>query len=194
MVCTCVHQRKSKRLHCRRRSSTCQAAMIDMFSSNVDEHDYLESKSMKCSANYTVQRFPCPKHRSRTSSPRSLLPIPRSIPICYVRSFADVSRRSRTRFLCSVGEAAGKALLGVAKKEDVNINHLRGKADSANSAIHDTRMVSGIFPAENRQALSLHWLRRNYSNVVRNWMKLTLHRNKWLIEQKNALFSLTSWC
>lgn len=41
----------------------------------------------------------------------------------------------------SVGEAAGKAPLGVAKKEDVNINQLRGKADSAMGVVSDTRMV-----------------------------------------------------
>lgn len=43
----------------------------------------------------------------------------------------------------SVGEAAGKAPLGVAKREDVNvnINQLRGKTDSANSVINDTKMV-----------------------------------------------------
>ncbi len=42
-----------------------------------------------------------------------------------------------------VGEAAGKAPAGVIKKEDVNVNmdQLRGKASTANSAIHDTRMV-----------------------------------------------------
>ena len=38
-----------------------------------------------------------------------------------------------------VGEAAGKAPFGVAKKEDVNmnLNQLRGKADSANSVISE---------------------------------------------------------
>ena len=40
-----------------------------------------------------------------------------------------------------VGEAAGKAPLGVAKKEDVNISQLRGKADSASGVINETRMV-----------------------------------------------------
>jgi hypothetical protein len=46
-------------------------------------------------------------------------------------------------YLFLVGEAAGKAPAGVIKKEDVNvnINQLRGKSDSASSAIHDTRMV-----------------------------------------------------
>jgi len=38
------------------------------------------------------------------------------------------------------GEAAGKAPLGVAKKEDVNINQIRGKADSAMGVVSDTRM------------------------------------------------------
>jgi len=43
----------------------------------------------------------------------------------------------------SVGEAAGKAPLGIARKEDVNINinQMRGKADSATSVVNDTRMV-----------------------------------------------------
>jgi hypothetical protein len=47
------------------------------------------------------------------------------------------------KFSFVVGEAAGKAPAGVIKKEDVNINmdQLRGKANTANSAIHDTRMV-----------------------------------------------------
>jgi hypothetical protein len=42
-----------------------------------------------------------------------------------------------------VGEAAGKAPAGVIKREDVNVNmdQLRGRANTANSAIHDTRMV-----------------------------------------------------
>src|SRR5690349_6642889 len=46
-------------------------------------------------------------------------------------------------FLFTVGEAAGKAPAGVIKKEEINVNmnQLRGKADSATSAIHDTRMV-----------------------------------------------------
>ncbi|CAF1945267.1 unnamed protein product [Rotaria magnacalcarata] len=40
------------------------------------------------------------------------------------------------------GETAGKAPAGVIKKEDVsvNMNQLRGTAESTNSAIHDTRM------------------------------------------------------
>ncbi|CAF1230907.1 unnamed protein product [Adineta steineri] len=40
------------------------------------------------------------------------------------------------------GDAAGKAPLGVVKKEDVNVNmnQLRGKADSAAGVINDTRM------------------------------------------------------
>jgi hypothetical protein len=43
----------------------------------------------------------------------------------------------------SVGEAAGKAPAGVIKREDVNVNmdQLRGRANTANSAIHDTKMV-----------------------------------------------------
>lgn len=45
-------------------------------------------------------------------------------------------------FSISVGEAAGKAPLGVAKKEDLNMGQLRGKADSASSIVSDTRMVS----------------------------------------------------
>ena len=40
-----------------------------------------------------------------------------------------------------VGEAAGKAPPGVAKKEEINMNQLRGKADSANCVINETRMV-----------------------------------------------------
>jgi hypothetical protein len=42
-----------------------------------------------------------------------------------------------------VGEAAGKAPAGVIKREDINLNmdQLRGKANTATSAIHDTRMV-----------------------------------------------------
>ncbi len=42
-----------------------------------------------------------------------------------------------------VGEAAGKAPAGVIKREDVNVNmdQLRSKANTANSVIHDTRMV-----------------------------------------------------
>ena len=42
-----------------------------------------------------------------------------------------------------VGEAAGKAPAGVIIREDANVNMdlLRGKANAANSAIHDTRMV-----------------------------------------------------
>jgi hypothetical protein len=68
------------------------------------------------------------------------------IPINYVR-LSELCSLARnilclSRFL--VGEAAGKAPLGVAKKEDVNVNmnQLRGKADSASSVINDTRMVS----------------------------------------------------
>jgi syntaxin-binding protein 5 len=40
------------------------------------------------------------------------------------------------------GEAAGKAPAGVIKREDVNVNmdQLRGRANTANNAIHDTRM------------------------------------------------------
>ena len=43
-----------------------------------------------------------------------------------------------------VGEAAGKAPYGVVKKEDVNVNlnQMRGKADSATSVVNDTRMVN----------------------------------------------------
>ena len=42
-----------------------------------------------------------------------------------------------------VGEAAGKAPAGVIKREDVNVNmdQLRGRTNTANNAIHDTRMV-----------------------------------------------------
>jgi hypothetical protein len=49
-------------------------------------------------------------------------------------------------FVCLVGEAAGKAPFGVAKKEDVSIisSQLGGKADSAASVMSDTRMVSDI--------------------------------------------------
>ena len=47
-------------------------------------------------------------------------------------------------FVFAVGEAAGKAPFGIAKKEDVNLNmnQMRGKVDSATSAVNDTRMVS----------------------------------------------------
>jgi hypothetical protein len=40
------------------------------------------------------------------------------------------------------GEAAGKAPLGVVKKEDVNLNmnQMRGKAESASSVVNETRM------------------------------------------------------
>ncbi len=43
-----------------------------------------------------------------------------------------------------VGEAAGKAPLGVVKKEDVNLNmnQMRGKAESASSVVNETRMVN----------------------------------------------------
>lgn len=44
-------------------------------------------------------------------------------------------------WLSLVGEAAGKAPAGVAKREDINLNQLRGKTDSANNVLHDTRMV-----------------------------------------------------
>lgn len=44
--------------------------------------------------------------------------------------------------ICLVGEAAGKAPFGVAKKEEVNMNQLRGKVDSATGVVNDTRMVS----------------------------------------------------
>ena len=92
-----------------------------------------------------------------------------------------------------VGEAAGKAPLGVAKKEDINVNmnQLRGKADSANSVINDTRMVSegGWALRDDRCLLS-----RNYWNVVKNSVKWKWPRNRWLNEQKNFLLSHTKWC
>ena len=62
------------------------------------------------------------------------------IPINYVRhisSFLDVT----SHHLHLVGEAAGKAPLGVVKKEEVNISQLRGKADSASGVVNETRMV-----------------------------------------------------
>ena len=42
-----------------------------------------------------------------------------------------------------VGEVAGKAPLGIAKKEEVNVNltHMRGKVDSATGVVSETRMV-----------------------------------------------------
>jgi hypothetical protein len=74
-----------------------------------------------------------------------LLQIQSLIPINYVSLFTEQNSIFLVLFL--VGEAAGKAPLGVIKKEDVNINmtQIRGKADSASSAIHDTRMVKMNF-------------------------------------------------
>lgn len=71
----------------------------------------------------------------------SLLQIQILIPINYVRS---ISSHFYFHHLHLVGEAAGKAPLGVAKKEEVNINQLRGKADSASNVINETRMVCRI--------------------------------------------------
>lgn len=47
-------------------------------------------------------------------------------------------------FISLVGESAGKAPAGVIKREDINVNmeQLRGKANTTNSVVHDTRMVS----------------------------------------------------
>lgn len=56
--------------------------------------------------------------------------------------FASVINTNRNYFHL-VGEAAGKAPLGIAKKEDVNanMNQLRGKADSASGVVNETRLV-----------------------------------------------------
>jgi hypothetical protein len=73
-----------------------------------------------------------------------LLQMPWLIPINYVNIFLWKITSSIYEYsLFIVGEAAGKALGGIIKKEDVNanINQLRGSTDSASSAIHDTRMV-----------------------------------------------------
>ncbi len=45
-----------------------------------------------------------------------------------------------------VGEAAGKAPFGIAKKEDVNanINQMRGKVDSTTGVVNETRMVNSM--------------------------------------------------
>jgi hypothetical protein len=62
----------------------------------------------------------------------------------YVRFFWKILiKKNVLSFFFSVGEAAGKAPLGIARKEDVNINinQMRGKADSATSVVNDTRMV-----------------------------------------------------
>ena len=67
--------------------------------------------------------------------------------INYVRSCFFVSFPLQQKVFFSVGEAAGKAPLGVAKREDVNvnINQLRGKADSVSGVVNDTRMVNFFF-------------------------------------------------
>ena len=61
---------------------------------------------------------------------------------CFPINFEIKSKQ----FFPLVGEAAGKAPPGVAKKEDVNvnINQMRGKADSANSVVNKTRMVNSF--------------------------------------------------
>ncbi len=70
-----------------------------------------------------------------------MLPIQILIPINYVRICFV---RWIFKVLYLVGEAAGKAPLGVIKKEDINanINQMRGKADSATSVVNDTRNVN----------------------------------------------------
>jgi syntaxin-binding protein 5 len=61
--------------------------------------------------------------------------------LCKFISF-DFVRNQLNSYL--VGEAAGKAPLGVVKKEDVNvnINQMRGKAESVGSVVSETRMVN----------------------------------------------------
>lgn len=69
-----------------------------------------------------------------------LLQIQILIPINYVRHISSFPRViSHNLYL--VGEAAGKAPLGVVKKEEVNMSQLRGKADSASGVVNETRMV-----------------------------------------------------
>lgn len=102
---------------------------------------FQENKLAKCYANYIVHRYQCLKHQNRISLRNYLPQIQWSIPINYVNFFSF--SEFYCFFLLLVGEAAGKAPAGVIKREDANVNmdQLRGKANSATSAIHDTRMV-----------------------------------------------------
>ena len=80
------------------------------------------------------------------------------MPINYVSFLAVVDRRALSR-RSLVGEVAGKAPLGIAKKEEVNIhlNQMRGKVDSATGVVSETRMVrrTGLSTAGTHLALSL---------------------------------------
>ena len=103
---------------------------------------------MKCYANYIVHRSRCQKHRNRISS-QNYLHLTLSLnPIYYVRSISNDENLSFNLFVSLVGETAGKAPAGVIKREDINVNmdQLRGKANTTNSVVHDTRMVSIHFP------------------------------------------------
>ena len=157
MECTCVHPRKFRKSLFQQISSSF--LINDVHSVAYRCCRFVENRSTKCYVNYTVHRFQCLKRPNKTSSRSYLQRITSLMLINYVNNCGG--NLLWPSFDCSflVGEAAGKAPLGVAKKEDVNMNQLRGKAESATGVVSDTRMVNIFVCSSWRQSKEFPFIR-----------------------------------